>query len=443
MTTFDRDALLRAALAPAPDAAAPADLGDAILDEIVATPQRRAGLRLGPIGRVAWLPAPSPFGLVLVVLALLALAILAVALAKPQRPVLSTYHGGPDRTGVMPGPGPAGIPVIAWDVPRPAPIPFTSMPLPIGDRVLVADTGGTVAALAATTGAPLWEQNVGSAVNGAPTTIGKDVVMGTAAGEVVALNIESSAEAWRQQLGNGAVDATLLAVEDVVYAGTSGGRLFALAASDGHVLWSVDVGAAVTRGPSLSAGVLYVPTHAGTLWAIDATTHAVRWSRSLTPGDVGTPTIVGNLVYVGEGLKGDGPDHAILALDTADGHTTWSFPAPDGAQVYGGAVTDGRVYAASDSGILYLLDAATGRMLWQSELGGRLTTLSNVVDNVVYVSSRDRAVHAVDRATGRELWDIPVTGEPTMPAILDGRVFVGTTLGRVTALADRAASEAP
>src|SRR5438105_2253512 len=105
MTMNDRDALIRLAIAPPADAGAPAGLAEAIHDELVRTPQRRGLVRFGRFG---YLPALSPAALALLALSLLGAALLIAALARPPAPVLTTYHGGPDRTGVMPGPGPMG-----------------------------------------------------------------------------------------------------------------------------------------------------------------------------------------------------------------------------------------------------------------------------------------------------------------------------------------------
>lgn len=431
MTTNDRDAMIRLAIAPPADAIAPAELADLIHSEILSTPQRRGLLRLGRLG---WLPAPSPLAAALVVLSTLAVALLIAALARPRPAVLSTYHGGPDRTGVMPGPGPVGQPVVLWDVQRPGAVPFTSMPLPVGDRVIVADESGTLAALDAATGDTIWELDVGSPIHGAPSVVGGLVVVGSDGGEVVAVSEATASIVWRQQLHEGGILTAVLFADNVVYAGTEGGGVFALSPSDGRTLWSMDVGSSVSRSPSYADAILYIGTNGGTLLAIDVATQSVRWSVTLAPGEVGTPAVSGGRVYVGTGLRGDGPDHPLVALDARDGRVLWTFFAPGGEQVHLGAIAYGRVYAAAENGFLYALDPETGNELWASRVGGVLATLATVAGDVVYVGTKDRSTHAIDAETGRELWFVDVAGEPTMAAVLDGRVFVGTTLGRVVAI---------
>ena len=102
MNTSNRDLMIRLALTPSADVQAPADLNDSIYREIIRTPQRRGLIRLGRLG---WLPAPSPLVATLALLALLIVGLLIAVLSRPAAPpVLAMYHGGPDRTGVMPGP---------------------------------------------------------------------------------------------------------------------------------------------------------------------------------------------------------------------------------------------------------------------------------------------------------------------------------------------------
>lgn len=434
MTMNDRDALLRLALTPSADVVAPADLGDAIYREVLATPQRRGVLGLRRLGRLGWIPAPSPQLVALALLALLAVALIVAGLLRPpQPPVLTTYHGGPDRTGVMPGPGPAGVPIRLWQDARPGAV--SAMPLPVGDRVYVADTGGFLAAIGSASGTRT-EVDVGSAIYTGPALAGSLIVVGTEAGDVVAFT-ESLEQAWRTPLAAGAVVVPLLVADGVIYAGTDGGQLVALSAADGRILRRYPLDAAVSRGPAFADGVGYVPLANGWMSAIEVGTGNVRWSVELASGRVGTPALAGGRVYVGRGIEGEGLDHDLVALDARDGRMAWRFGSRSGLQVHNGAIAHGRVYAASEDGNLYALDPSDGREIWRAEVGGRLGTLASVAGDVIYVSSTNGSVHAIDAGTGDPMWSVEVDdGEPTMAAVVGGRVYVGTSLGQVIAFAD-------
>ena len=434
MTTNDRDPMIRLAIAPTPDVVAPADLGDAIYRQVLVTPQRRGIVRLGRLG---WVPAPSPLLVTLGLLALLAVGLVVAGVFRPpEPPLLSTYHGGPDRTGVMPGPGPSGVPIAIWEAERSGAVPFTSMPLPVGGRVFVGDTGGALAALDAATGAVLWEEDVGGAIYSAPTLAGELVVVGTDAGDVIAFN-QAGDHAWERPLGAGAVLSSLLAADGVLYAGTEGAQLVALSPTDGQILWQIPVEGASTRGPAFSDGVVYVGTAAGRMHAIEAGHGADRWAIDLGPGGVGTPAVSGGRVYVGRGLDSGGPNRDLVAIDVRDGSVVWSFRSESGVQVHAGAIAHGLVYGTSEDGNLYALDPATGELRWTASVGGRLGTLASIVGEVAFVSSSDGSIHALETGSGRPLWSVRVEGgEPTMAAVMGGRVYVGTNLGRVVAFAD-------
>ncbi len=431
MNALDRDDMIRLALTPRAGAHAPAELGDSIYREVLATPQRRALVRLGRLG---WLPVPSRFFITLGMLALLGLAIAMAALSPPaSSPILSMYHGGPDRTGVMPGPGPAGDPVIEWDTGRPGAVPFNTMPLPVAGRVVVGDASGYLAALDPATGALGWELDVGSPIRGAPATADDLVFAGTDAGEVIAANAATGKLVWRAELGEGAVRASLLVAGDVLYAGTDGGSVVALEPGSGRRLWSLDAGGRVTRGPAFADGILYVGAEGGRFSAIDVATRAVRWTVELGAGEVGTPTIGGGHVYVGTGLHAGRPAQ-LVTIDVRDGSVAWTFSSPGGAQVHMGGLATGRVYAASEDGSLYALEARTGDVIWVSDVGERLTTPLAIVGDVLFLSAEPRAVHALDAQSGERLWVVPVVGNPSSPSVVGGRVFVGTDLGRVVAI---------
>ncbi len=269
------------------------------------------------------------------------------------------------------------------------------------------------------------------------------IIVGNDAGEVIAAHAASGGVAWRKSLGDGAVVGSFLVADGVLYAGTEGGTLFALQPGTGDPLWSFAVGGAVARGPAFADGVVYVGVDGGRFTAIDVETRAARWAVELGPGKTGTPTVGGGLVYLGRGLEGVGDVHDLVALDIADGSIAWTFSAPGGQQMHMGGLDGRRAYAVSENGNLYALDPASGRPVWTTMLGGRLANPLAIVGDVLYVSAVPRSVWAVDARSGSELWELQVVGEPSSPAVIDGRLFVGTNLGHVVAIADSGGPSTP
>lgn len=438
MTMNDRDALIKVAISVPGSVSAPADLGDAILRQVRVTRQDRGLVRLGRLRSVRRLtPAFVAAGL----LVLAALALIAIGSRTPQRAhLLSEYHGGPDRTGIMAGPGPVGPPVVAWDVTRPGPLPFTTMPLVQDGRVYVADGSGTVAALDGATGRTLWERATGSPVRGAPALLGDLLIVGTDAGDVIALGTGDGAPTWDQAIGAGPMSASMLEANGQIYVGSEAGTFVALDGRTGARLWTADVGGPVTRGAALADGVVYVGATGGAFSALDATTGRQRWRVELGSGGVGTPVVGRSSVFVGRGLLApDGP-HDVVAVDRANGSIGWSFGAPSGRQAFPGALANGLLYGVSDDGRIYALDPVSGALRWTVvAASAQLGTLGSIVGNVLYVTTADRNAQAFDATTGARLWTADVVGVPTEAAVVDGSLFLGTSLGHVYALRDPAA----
>jgi len=138
--------------------------------------------------------------------------------------------------------------------------------------------------------------------------------------------------------------------------------------------------------------------------------------------------MAGDTVYFGSAV-----DNGIHAVDARTGVQRWTF-FTEGPVRLAPTVADGRVYAGSDDGLVYCVEAKDGRLVWSARPGagstrilgaGRMSSLWPVrtgvlVDGgVVYCGTgifpaRETAVAAFDATTGKSLWKntaIPKNGE--------------------------------
>ncbi len=430
------DAIFQAALAPAASPSLTLGMTDRIHDALVATPQAKA--RPGwSIGGRSFLPAARLAWALLLVVALLVLVASIVVLSSRPKPGplgVPMYRGGPERTGVMPGPGPAGDPTLLWQVSAKGKVAV--MPAVVAGTVYVADDSGTVQALDEVTHVARWTRELHSPVDGSPAVSDGRVFVGTDAGEVVALDVATGMDAWRFSAA-GRVRGSAAIVGSVLFAGSDDGNVYALDAATGKQRWEQSLGAPVSRGVAVADGVVYAGATGGRFDALDAATGEVRWNRdNLGPGEVATPMVADGLVFVASGLLEVGPGDRISALDVRDGTDRWQFATPDGQPLYNGAVANGAVYVSSNNGNVYRLDEKTGVVApgWPFHTGGGVGFLSGLVDGVLYVPSADQFIYAVDALTGTQRWKFKVQGAPNVPAIVDGRIFVGTDLGKIVAI---------
>jgi polyvinyl alcohol dehydrogenase (cytochrome) len=167
------------------------------------------------------------------------------------------------------------------------------------------------------------------------------------------------------------------------------------------------------QGPMLFAvngsrqELLGVGQKSGVFWALDPDTGAVRWSTVVGPaGPLGGiqwgSATDGSRIYVAVTntffqpymLKPSGVttlSGSWSALDAATGKILWQTGVPSFAWAMGPvSVANGVVYAGSMEWIgdnMFALDAATGRIVWRFSSGGSVVAGAAVVDGSVYWGS--------------------------------------------------------
>lgn len=166
-------------------------------------------------------------------------------------------------------------------------------------------------------------------------------------------------------------------------------------------------------GPNLLPGIVGFGQKSGVYWALKPENGDIRWSTRVGPGGSvggiqwGTATD-GRRIYAAITNKDakpytlvpDGQEitwGAWSALDVRTGRLIWQTPDPTSGAADEGAVSvaNGVVYAGSDSGVMYALDAATGKVLWSFDSGGSVIDGPSIVDGVVYWGSGYNDTNAI------------------------------------------------
>lgn len=214
-------------------------------------------------------------------------------------------------------------------------------------------------------------------------------------------NVSNLGVAWTYDLAtNRGVEATPIVVDGVMYVTSAWSLVYALDAKTGAELWTYDpvvdraVGVnaccdVVNRGVAVYGGTVFVGVIDGRLEALDAKTGELVWSNVTVDQSkpytiTGAPRVVNGMVLIGNGGAEFGVRGYISAYDAATGDLAWRFYTVPNANKQ----PDG---AASDSAFESIGNISWGDDgAWVTDGGG-----GTVWDSIVYDSVNDQIIFGV------------------------------------------------
>jgi outer membrane protein assembly factor BamB len=276
------------------------------------------------------------------------------------------------------------------------------------------------------------------------------VVFGSTDGNIYAIDTTDARVLWQVSLG--AAPTSLLAAcfppdpcKVIVGAGDT---LFAFD-PNGNRLWEtmleggdISKAAALFVEPDTSEARVIVPA-GNTLYKIDVATGAELWSVAPSRSILGAPSI-GNPNIVGDPnlLVGDAGGN-LYSIDPASGAVKATFTA-------GGAITgspaigdpnslpDPWVFVGDSGGNIYAFDTTDDfpPPIWQAALGGPVDGPPVLANGVLYVGTDpaigDPTLFGLDAATGKVLLQAALRGRmASEPMVSDGMVVIGIDSGDI------------
>ena len=200
-----------------------------------------------------------------------------------------------------------------------------------------------------------------------------------------------------------------------IYAGTGFAQVVALDAATGQELWRTPVSGPMRSAPTAFDGKVYAVTKDNQIFAIDAELGAVDWTHTGIEEGAGligsaSAAVDGDIVIVPYS-SGE-----IFALRAENGRQLWSDnlaairrvdAVSSLADIRGRPVVDrGRVYAISHSGRMVAIDLASGRRIWEAEVGG--VNQPWIAGNFLFVVSTEGDVVALVAENGLVRWVTPL-----------------------------------
>jgi outer membrane protein assembly factor BamB len=300
--------------------------------------------------------------------------------------------------------------------------------------VPVAATGGALK--------PRWERRLTGGVMSHLRLAGGVLYASAMDGSLTALRAEDGAPLWTART-RGYCHSSPWVGDGRAIVGSADGAVYAFDLRNGRQLWRRATGGPVYASAAVARGVAAIASGDGKVYGLDTRTGSVRWSFALPPGDTAfaqSPAATdGDRFYVGAW------DRNLYALDVATGREIWRRQCTEKSFAYspaigGPAVGGGRVFVPSNDNVLHALDAATGAPLWRyTAPGDKVGYSSPTLDGErIYIGclGEKGQVRCVSATDGRELWTAETRGEiyDSSPALAGGRVAIGSVNGTLSVL---------
>ncbi|MBF8222734.1 outer membrane protein assembly factor BamB [Halomonas sp. 328] len=274
----------------------------------------------------------------------------------------------------------------------------------VAERLYLGTRNGEVLSLRQADGSVEWRARVPSEVLAAPQPSQQLLVVQSVDGSVTALDRASGAERWVYSANEPALTlrgtGTPQVIEPVTFAGFANGRLVTLDNRSGQPLWDLRV--AVPQGRSEIArlvdldgqplltpdGRLYVTSYNGRLVALEATTGEVLWEREHS--SYLTPLLVGDFLFtVNEASH-------VLALDALNGQLIWRNEDLEGRWLTAPAFADGKLVFGDFEGYLHLLEARDGELAGRTRINRSGITLRPLTEGrQIHVLANDGRLEAL------------------------------------------------
>ena len=264
-------------------------------------------------------------------------------------------------------------------------------------------SGTTLYALNAVSGATIWSFNLGGTYwwsascyeNGSVFAINTDGLLRSFNGATGGLN-------WSVQLpGQYFFTAPPTVLNGVVYlsgAGT-GGTVYAVNANSGAVLWTAPVANGDVSSPAVTNEGVYVSYACPNVYKLNPATGALIWrySTGCSGGGGSTPALHTGRLYV--------RDFTNTIFDSLTGTIVGNFDAKNTPAFSGdrGFFLEGPPSSGS-VGTLRGRELGTNSVLWSFAGDGFLQSSVLLVNGHVYVGSSQGNLYAVNAATGQQVW---------------------------------------
>lgn len=277
------------------------------------------------------------------------------------------------------------------------------------DKVFVGDDLGRLTAYALKNGKKLWSFQSGKRIVGTPTVSEGIVVFGSADCKIYGLDAQNGNLLWTVEAAKPVLGAVTIE-NGIAYIGASDHTFRAVNIRTGEVKWAfAGVRGYIETRPLVTDNKVIFGAWDNTLYALNKADgkELWKWTGGLTRMHF-SPAAVWPVAADGKVFITD-PQRAMTAIDIETGNTVWRTFQSMVRETIGLSEDKERIYSKTmnDSIVCYSTKGDQPHKLWASNVGfgyEHAPSMQVEKNGVVFGSTKEGLIFALEAATGKVLW---------------------------------------
>jgi eukaryotic-like serine/threonine-protein kinase len=217
------------------------------------------------------------------------------------------------------------------------------------------------------------------------------------------------------------VFSTPAVVGDVIFIGSCAGNFYAINKTTGQLQWSYDIRRDGNQqsfhgDPLVTSDLILIgtdkscdPNGVGHVYGFERNSGKVRWKYRSTS----VPT---DIIQLNSNVFFGSFQDTWSSVDLRTGGLSWSFSTGalnKGCDTPKAPVTDGnRFFIIGQDGVIYSLNASSGRVNWKLKLPATPSTALALRDRTIYVGTDDQRLYRLSAETGSVMSELATEAKP-------------------------------
>ena len=304
------------------------------------------------------------------------------------------------------------------------------------DKVFIGDDMGYLTAYALKDGKALWRFQSGKRIVGTPAVSEGIVVFGSADCKIYGLNAQNGNLLWIVKASEPVLGAVTID-NGTAYIGASDHTFRAINTSNGEIKWTfTGVKGYIETKPLVTDSKIIFGAWDNTLYALNKADgrELWKWTGGLTRMHF-SPAAVWPVAAEGKVFITD-PQRAMTAIEIETGNTVWRTFQSMVRETIGLSEDGERIYSKTmnDSIVCYSTKGSPPHELWASNVGfgyEHAPSMQVEKDGIVFGSTKEGLIFALEAKTGKVLWKHKIGNSliSTVVALSGNRVLFTATGG--------------